>query len=211
MIATVGGSNKRWIHRRLLCGCPLADWWLRTRGGPASHTTDSTRRVCVGVRRGNAFVWNLGLPNGRRVDRPGRHASVMPRKACCFTNTSATVTKPPQLGWALMALGVGRRWSARWLCRTLETDCGDARPCDRHAHLWCCDGRHRVPAAVAADTGAVRGDGLVYGPIHRSQKLRDADPGLRTSYAVEWSGDDGVTSRRARWLDGGRSLADTPG
>src|SRR5262249_14710465 len=63
---------------------------------------------------------------------------------------------------------------------------------DGDPHVWCCDGRHRVPAAVAGDPGAVRGDrpGLRADPA--DIQLRDADPGSASVARSRGRGDDGV-------------------
>lgn len=107
MIATVGGVNTMWVTAGCFGLSFLAIGALRLEGtGKPDHATRPEGLVS-GVAEGMRFVWNLRVLRTLGVIDLFVTALYLPMESVLFPKYFSDHHQPAQLGWALMALGVG--------------------------------------------------------------------------------------------------------
>ena len=107
MIATVGGINTMWITAGCFGLSFLAMGALRLEGaGKPQHATRPDGLVS-GVAEGMRFVWNLRVLRTLGLIDLAVTALYLPMESVLFPKYFSDHHQPAQLGWALMALGVG--------------------------------------------------------------------------------------------------------
>jgi H+ antiporter protein len=107
MIATVGGINTMWITAGCFGLSFLAMGALRLEGaGKPQHATRPDGLVS-GVAEGMRFVWNLRVLRTLGLIDLTVTALYLPMESVLFPKYFSDHHQPAQLGWALMALGVG--------------------------------------------------------------------------------------------------------
>ena len=192
MIATVGGINTMWITAGFFGLSFLAVARAAAGGRPASRTTPpDPRGWCPASPKACDSSGTCGCLRTLGLIDLVVTALYLPMESVLFPKYFTDRHQPAQLGWALMALGVGGVAGALGYAVLSKHTRRRTAVLDRDAHLRCGDGRHRVPAAVAGDPGAVRGHrpGLRADPA--DLQLRDADPGAAAPARPGGRGDDG--------------------
>jgi H+ antiporter protein len=107
MIATVGGVNTMWVTAGCFGLSFLAIGALRLEGtGKPPHATRPDGLVS-GVAEGMRFVWNLRVLRTLGLIDLVVTALYLPMESVLFPKYFSDHHQPAQLGWALMALGVG--------------------------------------------------------------------------------------------------------
>jgi H+ antiporter protein len=107
MIATVGGIDTMWITAGLFGLSFLAIAALRLEGaGKPQHATRPEGLVS-GIAEGMRFVWNLRVLRSLGLIDLIVTALYLPMESVLFPKYFTDRHQPAQLGWTLMALGVG--------------------------------------------------------------------------------------------------------
>jgi H+ antiporter protein len=107
MIATVGGIDTMWITAALFALSFLAIGALRLEGIGKPHHTTRPDGLVSGVAEGVRFVWNLRVLRTLGLIDLVVTALYLPMESVLFPKYFSEHHQPTQLGWALMALGVG--------------------------------------------------------------------------------------------------------
>jgi len=107
MIATVGGINTMWITGGLFGLSILAIGALRLEGTGKPHHASRPDGLVSGIAEGMRFVWNLRVLRTLGLIDLVVTALYLPMESVLFPKYFADRHQPAQLGWALMALGVG--------------------------------------------------------------------------------------------------------
>ena len=107
MIATLGGINTMWVTAGLFGLSFLAIGLMRLEGtGKPQHATRPGGLVS-GVAEGLRFVWNLRVLRTLGLIDLVVTALYLPMESVLFPKYFTDRHQPAQLGWALMALGIG--------------------------------------------------------------------------------------------------------
>ena len=107
MIATVGGITTMWITAGLFGLSFLAIGALRLEGAGKPHHATRPEGLMSGIAEGMRFVWNLRVLRTLGLIDLVVTALYLPMESVLFPKYFADRHQPAQLGWALMALGVG--------------------------------------------------------------------------------------------------------
>jgi H+ antiporter protein len=107
MIATVGGINTMWITAACFALSFLAIGALRLDGTGKPHHATRPEGLVSGVVEGMRFVWNLRVLRTLGLIDLVVTALYLPMESVLFPKYFSDHHQPAQLGWALMALGVG--------------------------------------------------------------------------------------------------------
>jgi MFS family permease len=111
MIAAVGGINTMWITAGCFALSLLAIGALRLQGtGKPHHATRPDGLVSglvSGMAEGLRFVWNMRVLRTLGLIDLVVTALYLPMESVLFPKYFSDRHQPAQLGWALMALGVG--------------------------------------------------------------------------------------------------------
>ena len=107
MIATVGGINTMWITAGFFGLSFLAIGALRLEGTGKPHHATRLDGLVSGVAEGMRFVWNLRVLRTLGLIDLVVTALYLPMESVLFPKYFSDRHQPAQLGWALMALGVG--------------------------------------------------------------------------------------------------------
>lgn len=107
MIATVGGVNTMWITAFLFLLSFLAIGALRLEGIGKPHHATRPDGLVSGVAEGMRFVWNMRVLRTLGLIDLVVTALYLPMESVLFPKYFSDRREPAELGWALMALGVG--------------------------------------------------------------------------------------------------------
>ncbi|CDO90021.1 MFS transporter [Mycobacterium triplex] len=107
MIATVGGVNTMWITASCFALSFLAIGALRLEGIGKPHHATRPDGLVSGVAEGLRFVWNLRMLRTLALVDLVVTALYLPMESVLFPKYFSDRHEPEELGWALMALGVG--------------------------------------------------------------------------------------------------------
>lgn len=107
MIATVGGINTMWVTAGCFGLSFLAIGALRLEGAGKPHPGARPVGLASGVAEGVRFVWNLRVLRTLGLIDLFVTALYLPMESVLFPKYFTDHHQPAQLGWALMALGVG--------------------------------------------------------------------------------------------------------
>lgn len=107
MIATVGGINTMWVTAGLFGLSFLAIGALRLEGTGAPHHETRPEGLWSGIAEGLRFVWKLRVLRTLGLIDLAVTALYLPMESVLFPKYFSDHHQPAQLGWALMALGVG--------------------------------------------------------------------------------------------------------
>jgi predicted MFS family arabinose efflux permease len=107
MIATVGGIDTMWITAGLFGLSFLAIAALRLQGAGKPHHATRPEGLVSGIAEGMRFVWNLRVLRTLGLIDLIVTALYLPMESVLFPKYFTDRHQPAQLGWTLMALGVG--------------------------------------------------------------------------------------------------------
>jgi MFS family permease len=107
MIATVGGINTMWVTAAFFGLSFLAIAVMRLEGTGRPHHATRPAGLVSGVVEGLRFVWNLRVLRTLGLIDLVVTALYLPMESVLFPKYFTDRQQPAQLGWALMALGVG--------------------------------------------------------------------------------------------------------
>jgi MFS family permease len=107
LIATLGGINTMWITAALFGLSFLAIGLMRLEGTGKPHHATRPEGLVSGVADGLRFVWNLRVLRTLGLIDLVVTALYLPMESVLFPKYFTDRHQPAQLGWALMALGVG--------------------------------------------------------------------------------------------------------
>lgn len=107
MIATVGGVNTMWVTAACFGLSFLAVGALRLEGTGRPHHASRPDGLASGVAEGLRFVWRLRVLRTLALIDLVVTALYLPMESVLFPKYFSDHHQPAQLGWALMALGVG--------------------------------------------------------------------------------------------------------
>jgi H+ antiporter protein len=107
MIAIVGGVNTMWVTAGCFGLSFLAIAVLRLEGTGKPHHATRPDGLVSGVVEGMRFVWNLRVLRTLGLIDLVVTALYLPMESVLFPKYFSDHHQPAQLGWALMALGVG--------------------------------------------------------------------------------------------------------
>jgi MFS family permease len=107
MIATLGGINTMWVTAGLFGLSFLAIGLMRLEGTGKPHHATRPEGLVSGVADGLRFVWNLRVLRTLGLIDLVVTALYLPMESVLFPKYFTDRHQPAQLGWALMALGVG--------------------------------------------------------------------------------------------------------
>ncbi len=107
MIATVGGVNTMWVTAGCFGSSFLAIGALRLEGAGRPHHATRPDGLMSGIAEGLRFVWNLRVLRTLGLIDLAVTALYLPMESVLFPKYFTDRHQPAQLGWALMALGVG--------------------------------------------------------------------------------------------------------
>ncbi|HUB57373.1 MAG TPA: MFS transporter [Mycobacterium sp.] len=107
MIAMVGGVNTMWVTAGCFALSFLAIAALRLQGTGKPHHATRPDGLVSGVVEGMRFVWNLRVLRTLGLIDLVVTALYLPMESVLFPKYFSDHHQPAQLGWALMALGVG--------------------------------------------------------------------------------------------------------
>ncbi|OBH01406.1 MFS transporter [Mycobacterium sp. E2699] len=107
MIAAVGGINTMWVTAALFGLSFLAIGALRLEGIGRPHHATRPDGLASGIAEGLRFVWNLRVLRTLGLIDLAVTALYLPMESVLFPKYFSDHHQPAQLGWALMALGVG--------------------------------------------------------------------------------------------------------
>ena len=107
MIAMVGGINTMWVTAALFGLSFLAIGALRLEGAGKPHHATRPDGLMSGIAEGLRFVWNLRVLRTLGLIDLAVTALYLPMESVLFPKYFSDHHQPAQLGWTLMALGVG--------------------------------------------------------------------------------------------------------
>jgi H+ antiporter protein len=107
MIAAVGGIDTMWITAGLFGLSFLAIAALRLEGVGKPHHASRPEGLLSGIAEGMRFVWNLRVLRTLGLIDLIVTALYLPMESVLFPKYFTDRNQPAQLGWTLMALGVG--------------------------------------------------------------------------------------------------------
>jgi H+ antiporter protein len=107
MIAAVGGINTMWVTAGCFGLSLLAIGALRLEGADKPHRANRPEGLVSGIVEGLRFVWNLRVLRTLGLIDLAVTALYLPMESVLFPKYFSDHHQPAQLGWALMALGVG--------------------------------------------------------------------------------------------------------
>ena len=107
MIATVGGVNTMWVTAGSFGLSILAIGTLRLEGAGKPDHAVRPGGLVSGIAEGVRFVWNLRMLRTLGLIDLAVTALYLPMESVLFPKYFTDQHQPAQLGWALMALGVG--------------------------------------------------------------------------------------------------------
>ncbi|MCV7349176.1 MFS transporter [Mycobacterium parmense] len=107
MIATVGGVNTMWVTAGCFGFSFLGIAALRLEGAGRPHHATRPEGLASGIAEGVRFVWNLRVLRTLGLIDLVVTALYLPMESVLFPKYFSDHHQPAQLGWALMALGVG--------------------------------------------------------------------------------------------------------
>jgi MFS family permease len=107
MIATVGGINTMWITASCFALSFLAIGALRLEGTGKPLAAARPQGLVSGIAEGLRFVWNLRVLRTLGLIDLAVTALYLPMESVLFPKYFSDHHQPEQLGWTLMALGVG--------------------------------------------------------------------------------------------------------
>jgi MFS family permease len=107
MIATVGGINTMWITAGCFALSFLAIGALRLEGAGKPLAAARPQGLVSGIAEGLRFVWNLRVLRTLGLIDLAVTALYLPMESVLFPKYFSDHHQPEQLGWTLMALGVG--------------------------------------------------------------------------------------------------------
>lgn len=107
MIATVGGINTMWMTAGCFGLAFLAIGALRLEGAGKPHQATRPGGLMSGIVEGLRFVWNLRVLRTLGMIDLAVTALYLPMESVLFPKYFTDRHQPAELGWALMALGVG--------------------------------------------------------------------------------------------------------
>ena len=107
MIAAVGGINTMWVTAGCFGVSLLAIGALRLEGAGKPQHASRPEGLMSGIVEGLRFVWNLRVLRTLGLIDLAVTALYLPMESVLFPKYFADRHQPAQLGWALMALGVG--------------------------------------------------------------------------------------------------------
>lgn len=107
MIATVGGINTMLVTAGCFGSSILAMAALRLEGTGKPHHATRPDGLRSGIAEGLRFVWNLRVLRTLGLIDLAVTALYLPMESVLFPKYFSDQHQPAQLGWALMALGVG--------------------------------------------------------------------------------------------------------
>ncbi len=107
MIAAVGGIDTMWVTAGLFGVSFLAIGALRLEGIGKPHHATRPDGLVSGIAEGLRFVWNLRVLRTLGLIDLAVTALYLPMESVLFPKYFSDHHQPAQLGWALMALGVG--------------------------------------------------------------------------------------------------------
>ncbi len=107
MIAAVGGINTMWVTAGLFGLSFLAIGVMRLEGAGKPHRATRPEGLVSGIAEGLRFVWNLRVLRTLGLIDLVVTALYLPMESVLFPKYFTDRHQPAQLGWALMALGVG--------------------------------------------------------------------------------------------------------
>jgi H+ antiporter protein len=107
MIAAVGGIDTMWITAGLFGLSFLAIAALRLEGVGKPHHASRPEGLLSGIAEGMRFVWNLRVLRTLGLIDLIVTALYLPMESVLFPKYFTDRHQPAQLGWTLMALGVG--------------------------------------------------------------------------------------------------------
>ena len=107
MIAAVGGIDTMWITAGMFGLSFLAIAALRLEGVGKPHHASRPEGLLSGIAEGMRFVWNLRVLRTLGLIDLIVTALYLPMESVLFPKYFTDRHQPAQLGWTLMALGVG--------------------------------------------------------------------------------------------------------
>jgi H+ antiporter protein len=107
MIATVGGINTMWVTASCFALSFLAIGALRLEGTGKPPAAARPQGLASGIAEGLRFVWNLRVLRTLGLIDLAVTALYLPMESVLFPKYFSDHHQPEQLGWTLMALGVG--------------------------------------------------------------------------------------------------------
>jgi MFS family permease len=107
MIAAVGGINTMWVTAGCFGLSFLAIGALRLEGTGKPHHATRPAGLLSGIAEGLRFVWNLRVLRTLGLIDLAVTALYLPMESVLFPKYFSDHHEPAQLGWVLMALGVG--------------------------------------------------------------------------------------------------------
>lgn len=107
MIATVGGVDTMWVTAACFGLSWVAIAALRLEGAGRPHHASRPDGLVSGVAEGLRFVWRLRVLRTLALIDLAVTALYLPMESVLFPKYFSDRHQPAQLGWALMALGVG--------------------------------------------------------------------------------------------------------
>jgi MFS family permease len=107
MIAAVGGIDTMWITAGLFGLSFLAIAALRLEGVGRPHHATRPEGLMSGIAEGMRFIWNLRVLRTLGLIDLIVTALYLPMESVLFPKYFTDRHQPAQLGWTLMALGVG--------------------------------------------------------------------------------------------------------
>ena|SRR5947209_5137555 len=107
MIATVGGINTMWITAGCFALSFLAIGALRLEGTGKPLAAARPQGLVSGIAEGLRFVWNLRVLRTLGLIDLAVTALYLPMESVLFPKYFSDHHQPEELGWTLMALGVG--------------------------------------------------------------------------------------------------------
>ena len=188
LIATLGGINTMWVTAGAFVLSILAISVLRLEGAGRPDRAKLPDGVWSGIVEGISFVWNNKVLRTLAFVDLTVTGLYMPMESVLFPKYFTDRNEPAHLGWVLMALSVGGLIGALELRRAEqvhEEAHDDARG---GADARGGDDGDRVPAAAAADPGAVRRRRPRLRADRADLQLRHADPRACSTCAAGWSG-----------------------
>jgi H+ antiporter protein len=107
MIAAVGGINTMWITAGFFGLSFLAVAVMRLEGAGKPHHATRPEGLVSGIAEGMRFVWNLRVLRTLGLIDLAVTALYLPMESVLFPKYFTDRHQPAELGWALMALGIG--------------------------------------------------------------------------------------------------------
>ena len=181
LIATLGGVNTMWVTASAFVLSIIAISTLRLEGAGTPDANALPEGIWAGIVEGLHFVWNNKVLRTLAIIDLAATGLYMPMESVLFPKYFTDRNEPAQLGWVLMALSVGGLVGALGYAVLSKYMRRRTVMLTAVLTLGRGDDDHRVPAAAAADPGAVRDRRLRLRPDRADLQLRHADPGAAAS------------------------------